>query len=165
MSRIALTIDGHAYEVEVHGLPHNGNPIKVTIDGQEIEVLLPPHQGNPEGVQWMVVDGRPYEFLYDRDLRWIRSGNGLHQVKIKDLEVQAGIPAGSNGQVKAPIPGQLSEVRVTIGQPVQAGQPLVILEAMKMANEIQAPKDGIVSAIHVSTGETVLRGKVLVEIT
>ena len=74
------------------------------------------------------------------------------------------LPASGDGRVKAPIPGLISRVLVEPGATVSAGQPLVVLEAMKMENEIRAPFDGVVSALSVSVGQTVLGNQVLAEV-
>ena len=64
--------------------------------------------------------------------------------------------------VTAPMPGNILDVKVSVGQMVAAGQTLVVLEAMKMENEIQAPVDGTVASINVTKGATVESGSVLV---
>ena len=63
--------------------------------------------------------------------------------------------------VKAPMPGVVLKVQVQQGQAVKAGQVLVILEAMKMENEISAPQDGTIASIDVRKGDTVNSGDVL----
>ena len=68
-------------------------------------------------------------------------------------------------QVKAPMPGTLLSFKVAAGQAVKRGEVILILEAMKMENEIAAPSDGIVTAICVSEGASVSAGDVLAEIT
>ncbi len=64
--------------------------------------------------------------------------------------------------VKAPMPGNVLDVKVAAGAAVKAGDVLVILEAMKMENEIVAPQDGTVASINVNKGDTVNSGDVLV---
>ena len=64
--------------------------------------------------------------------------------------------------VKAPMPGNILDVKVKVGDAVKAGQILVILEAMKMENEIVAPQDGTVAGINCAKGETVNVDDVLV---
>ena len=71
--------------------------------------------------------------------------------------------AGANS-VTAPLPGNINDVKVAVGQTVKAGTVLVILEAMKMENEIVAPKDGTVSRIFVQKGAVVQTGDPLVNI-
>ena len=77
---------------------------------------------------------------------------------------KAAAPAGAAGavSVKAPMPGNILDVKVAAGASVKAGDVLVILEAMKMENEIVAPQDGTVASINVHKGDTVNSGDVLV---
>ena len=72
--------------------------------------------------------------------------------------------AGAAGAVtvKAPMPGNILDVKVKAGASVKAGDVLVILEAMKMENEIVAPQDGTVASINVNKGDNVNSGDVLV---
>ena len=71
---------------------------------------------------------------------------------------------GAGDAVTAPMPGNILKVNVTNGQAVKAGTVLVVLEAMKMENEIMAPKDGTVTQVLVSKGSTVDTGAPLVVI-
>ena len=72
-------------------------------------------------------------------------------------------PAGA-GSATAPMPGTILDVKVSVGDQVKAGQTVVILEAMKMENEIGAPVDGTVKEVRVQKGATVNPGDVLVTI-
>ena len=67
----------------------------------------------------------------------------------------AAAPVGAGAQVKAPMPGTILDVKVQAGQNVKKGQILVILEAMKMENEILAPCDGKVTGVNVRKGDNV----------
>ena len=71
---------------------------------------------------------------------------------------------GSGEAVNAPMPGNILKVNVKVGDAVKSGTVLVVLEAMKMENEIMAPKDGTVTQILVSKGSTVDTGAALVVI-
>jgi biotin carboxyl carrier protein len=62
------------------------------------------------------------------------------------------------------MPGRVVEVRVAEGQEIRAGEPLLVLEAMKMQNEIQAERDGTVRKLHVAAGDAVDGGDLLLEI-
>lgn len=64
--------------------------------------------------------------------------------------------------VKAPMPGLVRQVMVAAGEQVSKGQRLVVLEAMKMENDIQAPRDGVVKSLHVQSGDTVENARPLV---
>ncbi|MEF9992421.1 MAG: biotin/lipoyl-containing protein [Romboutsia sp.] len=70
--------------------------------------------------------------------------------------------SGGSGTVNAPMPGTIFDVKVNVGQQVKKGDVLLILEAMKMENEIMAPHDGVVSHISVSKGASVSSGDALV---
>jgi biotin carboxyl carrier protein len=70
-----------------------------------------------------------------------------------------------NENLEAPMPGKIVEVLTEEGREVRAGEPLLILEAMKMQNEIQAPISGKVRKIHVKDGQNVLKDDLMVEIT
>ena len=74
-----------------------------------------------------------------------------------------GRPGG--GQVRAPMPGLVVRLEVQEGQRVAAGAPLIVVEAMKMENELRAPRAGRVSKIHVKRGAAVERGAILVTLT
>ena len=77
--------------------------------------------------------------------------------------VAAPAPAPAGGEtVKSPMPGTILAVNVTAGQSVKKGDVLVVLEAMKMENEIQAARDGVVASVAVTKGATVETGAVLV---
>lgn len=67
-------------------------------------------------------------------------------------------------RIKAVIPGTIQKIMVQEGDAVSAGTPLLILEAMKMRNQVLAPVTGTVSGIHVSEGEMVPKSKLLVEL-
>ncbi|MBQ5656145.1 MAG: biotin/lipoyl-binding protein [Bacteroidaceae bacterium] len=69
---------------------------------------------------------------------------------------------GAKSGVKSPLPGVILDIKVNVGDEVKKGQTLIILEAMKMENSINADKDGKVAAINVSKGESVLEGTDLV---
>jgi biotin carboxyl carrier protein len=75
------------------------------------------------------------------------------------------VPEDGVIQIKAPMPGLIVAVKVEAGQEVKAGQTVVILESMKMQNELKSPRDGVIGQVNVSGGETVEQNKVLVTIT
>ena len=72
-------------------------------------------------------------------------------------------PAGAAGSVKvnAPMPGKILSVKASAGQAVKKGDVIMILEAMKMENEVVAPQDGTVASINVAAGDSVEAGAVL----
>lgn len=76
---------------------------------------------------------------------------------------QTAAPASGNA-VKAPLPGTITEINVTIGQQVNVGDTVIVLEAMKMQNNIETEYAGTVKAINVSKGDSVMEGAVLLTI-
>jgi biotin carboxyl carrier protein len=77
---------------------------------------------------------------------------------------QPAAPAGAGNPQKAPLPGTVIDVKVQVGQQVNAGDVVVVLEAMKMQNNIEAEYSGKVTSILVKPGETVMEGAVLLTI-
>lgn len=69
-----------------------------------------------------------------------------------------------NIKISAPMPGTILGVEVKVGDKVDKGQTLAILEAMKMENEIAAPEDGTVSSVNIATGDTVESGQLLISL-
>ncbi len=164
MSKLAVTIDDQTFEVEVDLSRQNGNGFVVKVNGQPVRVRLPDRDAPAEQMEWIVVDDKPYEIVLDQDMGWIRSHSRNHRLEIRDLETAIARPQSRDARVKAPIPGQITQVLVAAGQQVESGQPLLLLEAMKMENEIRAPRSGKVSVIHVTPGQTVSLNEVLAEI-
>ena len=76
----------------------------------------------------------------------------------------AAAAAGAGQAVKAPLPGTITDIRVQVGQQVSAGDIVLVLEAMKMQNNIEAEASGKISAIMVKQGDSVMEGTVLLTI-
>ena len=76
----------------------------------------------------------------------------------------AAAPAGSGTPVKAPLPGTITELKVQEGQQVNVGDVVLVLEAMKMQNNIEAEYAGTVTAVNVNAGDSVMEGSVLLTI-
>ena len=164
MSKILVTLDEKSYEVSFDLPTPPDNQLTVQVNGEAVTVQLPKPTDPMTDHAWMLVDERPYELLFDPDLRWVASKKGLHPVEVRDLEAMTPRHRSGDGRLKAPIPGLITRYLVNVGETVKRGQPIVILEAMKMENEIRAPLDGRIEAIHVAAGETVAQGTLLAEI-
>ncbi len=78
--------------------------------------------------------------------------------------VEKNMPAGEGISVTAPMPGTILKVTATVGDSVEAGQPLMVLEAMKMENDIVAPKSGKVTSVLVKQGDAVKANDLLATI-
>ncbi|NUQ07271.1 MAG: biotin/lipoyl-binding protein [Anaerolineae bacterium] len=163
MAKLSVTLEGRSYTVEVPPLQADVTAFTVLVDGQPVQVTVDRLDG-AQALDFLTVDGRPYRIDSDRDLRWISTQRGLHPVELRDLEAITTRPATGDGRVKAPIPGLIASIAVAVGQPVEVGQPLLILEAMKMQNELRAPLSGTVRSLHVEVGQVVARAQVLAEI-
>ncbi|NWF67563.1 MAG: biotin/lipoyl-binding protein [Chloroflexi bacterium] len=160
MNKLSITIDGQTYEVEIGTLLPGDQAVDVKIDGETLRVTLP----DGDSPDWLIVNERPYEIDFDRDLRWLRALDTLYPLEVRDMQALVQPARSGDGRVKAPIPGLITRVLVEAGQAVEGGQPVLVLEAMKMENEIRAPRGGVVQVINAAPGQTVIRGAVLLEI-
>ena len=159
MSTLHVTIDNHTYTVELKPSGRGGEVYDVVINGQSLSVTLPHPTATVAEMEWLIVDGRPYEIVADPTLQWINAYDGLHTVDVQDANQRVSRPRSGDGRVKAPIPGLITRILVEPGAAVAAGQAMLILEAMKMENEIRAPFDGVVSSLSVVDEATVVRNK------
>ncbi len=159
----------------------------VSVNGEEHVVELSErlgrvevrYDGDPTPVVCEEVDrlGQVALFLGDRSYAISIEGGAeecsvtvaghLYQVRLEDERERAAHAAErerqkKGGDVKSVMPGVVVQVLVKEGDAVNAGQPLLILEAMKMQNEIEAPTDGVVKRVFVSQGDAVASGAKLV---
>ncbi|MBI4506556.1 MAG: biotin attachment protein [Chloroflexi bacterium] len=166
MVKYAVHVAGR--EVEVAFDPRR--PGCAWIDG--VAVAADCQQVGSQPVFSLLVDGRAYELVVQdvpgEGLR-IGVGGALYDVAVEDERARelarlAGRrgEAGGETPVKAPMPGLVVSVAVSPGDEVAAHQRLLILEAMKMENELRAPRAGRVRAVHVGPGEKVEQGRLLV---
>jgi biotin carboxyl carrier protein len=147
-----------------------GGVFEVELDGRRVEVELVPVDGAVASLR-MPSDGRSFQITYQRSSNgsWrLAVGQREYDLSVltptEAIEAVAGARESGPSRVTAPIPGKVVAIKVAVGDEVSAGQPLVVLEAMKMENELSAEQDGRVTAVHVSGGETVDGGELLVEL-
>lgn len=164
MSTIQITIDGVNFDAEVQVDPHTPTGATVVIGGATLHIAIP-HGAAGDAVAWALVDGRSYELVVDRQLRSLCSARGLHRLELRDRAMPSERPASADGRVKAPIPGTVARLLVCAGQAVETGQPLLVLEAMKMENQICAPRAGTIERLNVEAGQSVALNAVLAEIS
>jgi biotin carboxyl carrier protein len=116
-------------------------------------------------------DGTQYALMHHRDgnAHQITLSGAKYLVEIYDplslMRRRADDDAGGDGTIKALMPGRIARVLVEKGESVAKGAGLMVLEAMKMENEIQAPAAGVVEEILVEAGQTVEGGAELIRIT
>jgi biotin carboxyl carrier protein len=144
-----LKINGHEYDVAVGAV--DGGMAKVTVNGTlyEVEVqsntLIKPRPAKPVAVA-------PATY------------SATAPVSPAKINQSASAAAGSASPLKSPLPGVILEVKVREGDTVKAGQLLMVLEAMKMENNIDAHKAGVVKSVDKRQGDSVLEGDVLLTI-
>jgi acetyl-CoA/propionyl-CoA carboxylase biotin carboxyl carrier protein len=129
-------------------------------DGPEVRC-----SGTRDGGRLTVtVDGltRGYAVARDGDVLWLGREGATWAVRERPpLEAAAQAEAGAGGPVRSPMPGTVTVVEVADGQPVAAGDRLVVVEAMKMEHVLTAPVDGVVRELRAVPGGTVARDDVL----
>ncbi len=162
MHKVGVTIGGRTYVIDLNINPLSDTGLTVDIDGETIPVTVR-SLNNPESLDWILVGNRSYEVVIDRDLHWIEGVGRLYQVTTHDLESGVSRPVSGDTRIKAPIPGVITRLLVSVGDTVQTSQPVMILEAMKMENEIRAPRSGKVIQLAVSVGQVVGLGELLAE--
>jgi biotin carboxyl carrier protein len=162
MSKVSITIDGVPFDVDVRVDQRTGEAV-AEVNGETMRVALP-RLAYADHTTLALVERRSYEVVVDHQMHWIRSAHGLHRLEIHDCTAPVTRPASGDGRVKAPIPGLIARVLVDQGEEVAAGQPLLVLEAMKMENEIRAPRAGTVAQLNIAAGQQVALGMVMAEI-
>lgn len=158
-------------EVEVDGvlwrlaLDRSDEGCVVHIDGRAIPVDI--SEPSP-GVLSLLIGGRSYRCVRTvfADEETIAVNGRQHQVAVSDprsLRNQRRRPGAGNGtlQIKASMPGRVARVLVAPGDAVVAHQGVVVIEAMKMQNELKAARDGRVAEVRVAAGDKVTSGQVL----
>ncbi len=164
MSKLQITLDGRTFEIELPALPKADVETPVQVNGETVRVRLPAHNIVASQPEWIVIGDRPYEILFDRELKHLYARGQSYALHVRDMETTSARPPSGDGRVKAPIPGIITQIFVQPGDTVTLGQPLLILEAMKMENQIRAPRDGIVASLGVNAGSSVVLEQLLAEI-
>lgn len=142
MKEYKYTINGNKYEVAINSI--NDNIANVVVNGEEYEVQM---EKEPEPVKKKVVV-RP---VAQPEAETASAPTSTNKVDL-------------NNAVKSPLPGVITEIKVKVGDAVKAGDTVVVLEAMKMANNLDAEKSGKVTAVLVKEGESVMEDTPLVVI-
>jgi acetyl/propionyl-CoA carboxylase alpha subunit len=166
--KYATTLNGKTYIIEIN------DDRRVIVDGVEYAVDFESVSGQP--VYTLLLDGRSYEaYVYEgQDIgAWeVLLRGDLYAVLVEDerekrLRAAAGSAVAASGDfsLRAPMPGLVVEVPVAEGQAVSAGDILVVLESMKMQNELKSPRAGVIARVRVRAGETVEQGQVMVTLT
>ena len=162
------TEDGDRIEVELE--PLDDGAFELTLDGTTCRVdfrRVGPRTGS------VLIDGRSHLLTFEENNGnlVVSDGAGRIPVRVRDERelVLDGLlgrrPEGTHaGVVKSPMPGKIVEVLIAEGDRVEVDQPLLIMEAMKMENEVRSALAGIARKVHVQVGQTVSAGDPLLEI-
>jgi biotin carboxyl carrier protein len=143
-------LEGEAVAAHLEDI--EGTPVRLVTIGREVHRVVA-KRGATRGSYTLWVDGYRFE------------GEALDERAraIRDITAAAAKSLGPS-PVNAPMPGLVVRVNVAVGDKVQAGQGVVVMEAMKMENELRASTAGVVKAIHAEVGKAVEKGTVLVEL-
>lgn len=133
---LRATIDGRPIDLDVVPV---GPQLSIRVDGQVVDLTT---EGTPPEIGAVASGHRSYVRVESERMR------AAEQAR------KAGAPGGEK-VIKSPMPGRVVKVLVAKGDEVQAGQGLLVLEAMKMENEVRARAGGVVAEVHVATGSAV----------
>ncbi|MEX1019575.1 MAG: biotin/lipoyl-containing protein [Litorilinea sp.] len=155
-------IGDHEFEIRIEGE-------QIFIDDEEVNIDL--EQGGAQELYSLLFNGKSYELIIESErFNYGVTLRGEHfQIQVEDertRRLNAGRKAPSLPEgdlpVKAPIPGLVVKILAEVGTPVEDGQPLLLLEAMKMENEIRAPRAGVVKKVEVVAGQRVEQNALLI---
>ena len=159
------TVEDKQFLIEIIDEKH------VSVDGKVYEVDFESVSGQP--VYSLIVDGKSHESYVapgDHDWQVLIRGR-LYPVTVEDerekrLRSAAGGGVAETGEfhLRAPMPGLIVAILVEEGQAIKKGQVLLILESMKMQNELKASRDGIIGRVRVKPGETVEQKQTLLSV-
>lgn len=163
--KLRIEVDGHEYALEIRS--ENGGS-KYELQGEHAASGVASVAQVSPGVFSVLLDGRSVTIrIASRSEEWeVWSATEQHVISVADTRDRSGrhkrAAASGPMEVRAQMPGKVIKLLVEKGTAVQAGQGLIVVEAMKMQNEMKSPKDGIVSRINVAEGATVAAGQPLI---
>ncbi|MHB8384701.1 MAG: acyl-CoA carboxylase biotin carboxyl carrier protein subunit [Candidatus Binataceae bacterium] len=153
-----------AREHEVEITSRDGRAIRARIDGREVSATIDPLG---DGSAILCIGERRFRILGARRKDTILVAIGPRTFDFVPAETALRRARGklASSEVTAPMPGKILKVLVRDGDLVTAGQPLVVIEAMKMETALAAESDAIVKRVRVAAGDTIDHGAVLVELS
>jgi len=143
MKKFKFTIQGNIYEVEIHNIEDNIADIEV--------------------------NGSPYQVEIHKEIKTPKTPKLIRKTvepsqesdKTKTHKPSSNLAAGA---IKAPLPGTILEIKKNVGDEVKVGDTILVMEAMKMENNINSDKNGHIKALKVKVSDSVLEGDVLIEV-
>lgn len=150
MKNFKLKINGNSYTVDINEV--EGQEIKLDVNGTPYTVTID-HELHASKPRTTIISDRPSPRV-----------SAAHGDVQRASAPRPGAAAGGT-KVTTPLPGTILDVFVNVGDQVKSGQTVVLLEAMKMENNIQADTDGTVTAVNVRKGDSVLEGDALIVIS
>ena len=157
MAKYQYTVKGVDYEVEIQDI--EGNIANVTVNGIPFEVeMKQPVKAGKQKVK--LSEERRAEGSEERRVKREESNSSSASA----ASTSSAPTAAAGKPVVAPLPGTINEIKVKVGDKVNAGDTVVILEAMKMQNNIEAETSGTITSINVNKGDAVMEGDTLVTI-
>lgn len=163
--KYVTTIDGQEYVVEIVDDSH------VRVNGKLYAVDFDSVSDQP--VYSLLLDGRSFEaYVYPGEEHWQVLLHGRsYPAQVEDELARSlrqasasQVGEGEEFQLRAPMPGLVVAVPVEEGGPVKKGEVLVILESMKMQNELKSPRDGMVSRVRIKAGDSVEQRQVMLSV-
>lgn len=158
--KYVVEVEGQQYEIDVrrHRVFVDGAPLEVDVrrigDLPLYSLLI-----DNESVEVTVEEEAPFQYS-------VMLGGELYSVVTSPAGggalAKRTRPAVTDNAIRAPMPGLVASVPITVGQEVTAGQVLVVLESMKMENPLVAPRDALVAQLHVEQGMSVDKNQLLV---
>jgi biotin carboxyl carrier protein len=133
---------------------------KFTISGYDYEVQINDFDDN---VAELEVNGTPYKVEVHQEVKTSKTPRLVRKPVVKKAGEGQIKKSGGASAVKAPLPGTIMSVAVKEGDSVTKGQTLLVMEAMKMENNVLAESDGVVSSVKIAPGDAVLQDDVLIE--
>ena len=156
------TVNGNEYLIEIIDERH------IIVNGRKYTVDFNSVSGQP--IYSLLLGGRSFEgFVYPGEDTWevLLMGRQfpilVEDEREKRLRAAAGGTLSDSGEyhLRAPMPGMVVSIPVQDGQEIEKGQVLVILESMKMQNELQSPRDGVVTRLKIDRGASVERHELI----
>ena len=162
-----VTIQGTTYTVS---LDDREDQVALRVDGRQLEIDMASIQGDHS--YSLLIDGRSYTAVTatqgeqrEVTVNGVSSAVAVEDEQLARLRGQVKSRRRAGGeQIKAPMPGRVVSISAAVGDAVESGQGVVVIEAMKMENELRAQSSGQVKEIRVGEGDTVDRNAVLVVI-